>query len=101
MHPFLLGFTEDTIQVVTLLNGSLVKVIAMPEVTFLTNKKGVFFSTASDNEGKFSVFKISEELLSSKSSVEDSIGKLPSHLAAGNLYARKLSVAPGGVPADD
>eukprot|EP00039_Didymoeca_costata_P025638 m.14024 g.14024 ORF g.14024 m.14024 type:complete len:867 (-) comp4969_c0_seq1:62-2662(-) len=90
VYPYLLGFTEDSIEVVTLINGSLVKTIPMPRCKFLTNNRGVFFCSRSDD--KMQLYKISHEALSGKSALDDSLESLEDTLVLpGNVFARRLS----------
>lgn len=70
-----------------MINGSLVKSIAMPGCKFLASKHGVFFS--SYTEGQLLLYKMSEEALSGKSIG----GIMPPKRGPGNVFARRMSDA--------
>ena len=62
--PYLLGFTSDTIEVVTLINGKLVKNIPTANVFFLTAKDDVYFTA--QEQASVSIHRISRARLGGK-----------------------------------
>lgn len=89
VYPYLLGFMPNAIEVITMINGSLVKTLTMARCRFLANKRGIFFTCNVD--GQTMLYKMSEEALSGKSSVEREMGELPPQVAPGNVFVRRLS----------
>lgn len=88
VYPYLLGFTADSIEVVTMINGSLVKTLQLARCKYLGNKNGVFFSSASG--GTISLFKMSADALSGKTSVDREAGGA-APVAKGNVFVRRMS----------
>ena len=90
VFPYLLGFTGNSIEVVTAINGSLVKSIAVENCTFLANNTGVFYASRSPDTGKYSLFKMSQDALAGKVASDTTFGAIePSR--SGNVFARRLS----------
>lgn len=91
VYPYLLGFTNNTIEVVTMINGSLVKTLSMSRCRFLCSKRGVYFTSTLN--GQTMLYKMSEDALSGKTSVEDEMGGLQRQVAPGNIFVRRLSTS--------
>lgn len=91
VYPYLLGFTRETIEVVTMINGSLVKTLPMPNLQLIANHGGVFF-TSTTARGT-SLFKMSADTLSGKTSVDEEFGMSGSSQISGtaNVFVRRLS----------
>lgn len=93
VYPYLLGFTNNAIEVVTMINGSLVKTLSMSRCHFLGCKRGVYFTSTLN--GQSMLYKMSEDALSGKASVEDEMGSLQRQVAPGNIFVRRLSATSG------
>lgn len=93
VYPYLLGFTNNAIEVVTMINGSLVKTLSMARCHFLGCKRGVYFTSTLN--GQSMLYKMSEDALSGKASVEDEMGSLQRQVAPGNIFVRRLSASSG------
>jgi len=91
VYPYLLGFTNNSIEVVTMINGSLVKTMPMQRCQFLNNKRGVYFTSTLD--GTSMLYKMSEDTLSGKTTVDGSTMGQPLQVAAGNVFVRRMSVS--------
>ena len=90
--PFLLGFTMDSVEIVTLINGNLIKTLPMPFVNFLSNSHGVFFTSGLSADGLVSLMKISQEALSGTyEEAPEQQGVLSPGLAPGLFMSRQLS----------
>jgi hypothetical protein len=87
IYPYLLGFTSSTIEVATMINGSLVKTIDMPGCQYLCNNKGIYF--ISNVSGQVLLYKMSEESLTGKST-DVGVSTGPS-MGPGNVFARRMS----------
>lgn len=89
VYPYLLGFTANSVEVVTMINGSLVKTLQMERTKFLANKNGVFFTSASD--GSIALFKMSADALAGKASVDREVGGGGAAVPSGNVFVRRMS----------
>eukprot|EP00053_Salpingoeca_punica_P019147 m.191945 g.191945 ORF g.191945 m.191945 type:complete len:865 (+) comp17578_c0_seq2:212-2806(+) len=88
---YILAFTNDAIEVATQVNGNLVKSVQLPQLTFISSKNDVFFSSRSYDNRSFSIFKMSADSLSGRAQTQD-LSVLPVHIT-GTHYARKLSTS--------
>jgi len=89
VYPYLLGFTESTIEVATMINGSLVKTIDMPGCQFLCNRGGIYF--LSHASGQTMLYKMSEEALTGRAAVgAEAVASAP-QMGPGNVFARRMS----------
>lgn len=86
--PYLLGFTSTTIEVATMINGSLVKTIEMPGCKFLANQNGIYFLSQVDK--KVMLYKMSHEALTGRTSIERQAATEPTR-GPGNVFARRMS----------
>eukprot|EP00040_Diaphanoeca_grandis_P035893 m.226809 g.226809 ORF g.226809 m.226809 type:complete len:906 (-) comp33502_c0_seq2:307-3024(-) len=92
VYPYLLGFTKDSIEVVTMINGSLVKTMPMQRCRFLGSKKGVYFTSTGTQDGTTMLYKMSEDTLSGKTTVDGTLGQFQQQVAPGNVFVRRMSV---------
>lgn len=75
VYPYLLGFLGDSIEIVTLINGSLVKSMPAPSLIFLCAKHDIYFSMFS-RDGGYSIFRISRDSLAGKHVLADGVKAL-------------------------
>eukprot|EP00048_Salpingoeca_helianthica_P005990 m.94018 g.94018 ORF g.94018 m.94018 type:complete len:823 (-) comp13837_c0_seq1:24-2492(-) len=75
VYPYLLGFLSDSIEIITLINGSLVKTMTVPGLSFLCAKHDVYF-TSFGREGGSNIFRISRDSLAGKHVLADGIKAL-------------------------
>lgn len=88
VYPYLLGFTESTVEVATMINGSLVKTMDMPGCQFLCNRGGIYF--LSHANGQTLLYKMSEEALTGRAAVGLGVAPAPT-MGPGNVFARRMS----------
>eukprot|EP00911_Craspedida_sp_UC1_P002650 UC1_evm1s1950 len=90
VYPYLLGFTTRGIQIFTLINGSIVKSLSMPDVSFVVATDDVFF-TSKAASGDLAIYRIARIGLSGKAT-EQQVSELPEHIQ-GTAYTRKMSTS--------
>jgi len=74
----LLGFSQRSIQIFTLINGSVIKTLSMPNVSFITSKNDVFF-TSESAAGELAIYRIARKGLSGKAA-QSEVSIMPEHI---------------------
>lgn len=76
-YPYLLGFLSDSIEIITLINGSLVKTLPFPGLVFLCAQKDIYFGAFGRNgNGNLDIFRISRDCLAGKHNLDDDMAAL-------------------------
>ncbi|CAC5375652.1 GTPase-activating Rap/Ran-GAP domain-like protein 3,Rap1 GTPase-activating protein 2 [Mytilus coruscus] len=87
--PYVLAFTQDTIEIRLIINGNLVHTMTMPDISLITSKNDIYFgSSATDKKDKDH----SSTTLSSPScSSQSTIYKIPLSCLAGHISNDRLN----------
>ncbi|XP_076091518.1 GTPase-activating Rap/Ran-GAP domain-like protein 3 isoform X2 [Mytilus galloprovincialis] len=95
--PYVLAFTQDTIEIRLIINGNLVHTMTMPDISLITSKNDIYFgSSATDRKDKdHSSITLSSPSCSSQSTIyKIPLSCLAGHISNDRLNQRKPSSTP-------